>query len=137
LHAGGTPDSKSIDGASPSIAREGVVALWKWRCAMAVFAVTTEKGPSWDRSRQIREQREWPEHAAFADELVEQGIILLGGPIGGGSADDVALLMVEAQNEPEIRSIFNADPWVFSGVLAIKDARPWTLWLDSRGKKPE
>jgi uncharacterized protein YciI len=104
---------------------------------MAVFAVTTEKGPNWDDSRQIREQQAWVEHSEFADGLVERGIIILGGPIGGGSDDDIALLAVEAPDEPELRSIFSDDPWTVSGVFRIKEVRPWTLWLDGRRGAPE
>ena len=77
------------------------------------------------------------EHSAFADELVERGIIILGGPIGGGSDDDIALLAVEAPDEAELRSIFSDDPWTVSGVFRIKEVRPWTLWLDSRRGTPE
>lgn len=99
---------------------------------MAVFAVITGKGPNWDDTRQIREQNAWMEHAEFADELVERGIIILGGPIGGGSDDDIALLAVEAPDEPALRSIFSDDPWTVSGVFRIKEVRPWTLWLDGR-----
>ncbi len=77
------------------------------------------------------------EHAEFADELVERGIIILGGPIGGGSDDDIALLAVEAPDEAELRSIFSDDPWTVSGVFRIKEVRPWTLWLDGRRGTPE
>jgi uncharacterized protein YciI len=104
---------------------------------MAVFAVTTEKGPNWEASHQIRDQRAWLEHAEFADGLVERGIIILGGPIGGGDTNDLALLVVEAADELELRSIFSEDPWATNGVFRIKDARPWTLWLDGRSRKPE
>ena len=61
---------------------------------MATFAATTEKGPHWDHRRSIREQDAWDDHAAFADELVERGVIILGGPVGGGG-NDIALLAVE------------------------------------------
>ena len=104
---------------------------------MPVFAVTTEKGSNWDESRPIREQQEWAEHAGYADELVERGIIILGGPIGGGSDQDIALLAVEATDESELRSIFGDDPWTLCGVFRIKEVRPWTLWLDSRSAKAE
>lgn len=77
------------------------------------------------------------EDAEFADELVERGIIILGGPIGGGSDDDIALLAVEAPDEAELRSIFSDDPWTVSGVFRIKEVRPWTLWLDGRRGTPE
>ena len=74
------------------------------------------------------------EHAEFADELVERGIIILGGPIGGGSDDDIALLAVEAPDEAELRSIFSDDPWTVSGVFRIKEVRPWTLEAARIGK---
>jgi hypothetical protein len=61
----------------------------------------------------------------------------LGGPIGGGSDDDIALLAVEAPDEAELRSIFSDDPWTVSGVFRIKEVRPWTLWLDGRRGTPE
>jgi uncharacterized protein len=103
---------------------------------MAVFAVTTAKGPNWHDGRGIREQQAWEEHATFADGLVERGIIVLGGPIGGGSDEDIALLAVEVADEQALRSIFSHDPWATNGVFRIKDVRPWTLWLDGRGGRP-
>ena len=48
--------------------------------SMATFAVTMVHGPHWDRSRPIREQDGWDEHAAFMDGLVDDGLIILGGP---------------------------------------------------------
>jgi len=102
---------------------------------MALFAVTTEKGPNWDDTRKIRDQKAWVEHAAFADELVVRGIIIVGGPIGGIDAD-IALLAVEAPDERELRSIFDDDPWTVSGVFRIKEVRPWTWWLDGRSSNP-
>lgn len=99
---------------------------------MAVFAVTTAKGPNWVSSRGIREQASWDEHARFFDALVERGIVILGGPIATADDADVALLAVVAGNERELRALFAVDPWSSSGVLRIKDVREWTLWLDSR-----
>ncbi|MGH3318858.1 MAG: YciI family protein [Streptosporangiaceae bacterium] len=103
---------------------------------MAVFAVTTAKGPNWEPTRGIREQQAWEQHAAFADGLVDQGVIVLGGPISSDSDDDVALIAVEAIDDQHVRSIFGADPWATSGVLRLKDVRPWTLWLDGRRHGP-
>jgi len=104
---------------------------------MAVFAVITEKGPNWDDGRQIRDQQAWLDHADFADELVERGIIILGGPIRDGNPNDIGLLVVEARDESELRSIFGDDLWTVSGVFRIKEAWPWTLWLDGRSKQSE
>jgi uncharacterized protein YciI len=98
---------------------------------MATFAVTTAHGPAWDRARDIRQQPGWDEHAAFADQLVELGVIVLGGPIDGGP-EEVALLAMQAADAAQVRSIFSVDPWVVSGVLRVKDVRQWRWWLDSR-----
>ncbi len=73
---------------------------------MAMFTVTRAKGPSWDYARGIREQQAWEEHAAFADGLVDRGIVILGGPISSDSDDDVVLLGVNTVVEQEARSIF-------------------------------
>ena len=116
---------------------------------MAVFAVTTARGPAWDAARDIRDQDGWDEHAAFADSLVEQGVTLFGGPIGtdadagsvddgssvdAGSVDDVALVVLELPDAREVHRTFEADPWLVSGVLRLRSVRPWTLWLDGRSR---
>jgi uncharacterized protein YciI len=102
---------------------------------MPVFAVTTARGPNWDHARGIREQPFWDQHAAFADELVDRGVIILGGPIGGGNGEDLALLAVQAADEDAVRAVFDTDPWTVHQVFRIKQIRPWTLWLDVRSRK--
>lgn len=99
---------------------------------MPVFAVTTAKGVNWDHARDIREQAFWDEHAAFADQLVARGFVILGGPIGSGADDDIALLAVEAADESAVYAVFDADPWRVHQVFRIKSVWPWTLWLDGR-----
>lgn len=99
---------------------------------MAVFAVTTAKGPNWVSSRDIREQPGWDEHAHFFDELVEQGVVILGGPIASADEADIALLAVTAADERTLRSVFDGDPWASSGTLLVKEVREWKLWLDGR-----
>ena len=99
---------------------------------MAMFAVTTAKGPNWLHDSGIREQPGWDEHAQFFDGLVEHGIVVLGGPISSISDDEVALLAVKAGDENELRAIFGEDPWATTGLLRIKDVRAWTIWLDGR-----
>jgi len=101
---------------------------------MAVFAVTTAKDTNWDGARDIREQPFWEEHAAFADALVDRGVIIVGGPIGHGDPEDIALLAVEAADEAALRAIFDDDPWTAHHVFRIKDIRPWRLWLDGRSR---
>ncbi|MBW4077477.1 MAG: hypothetical protein HIU84_02995 [Acidobacteria bacterium] len=103
---------------------------------MAIFAVVTEKGPNWDHGRDIREQREWTEHTLFADELVERGVIIVGGPLSSDNDTYTALLAVQVVDEAQLRTIFSDDPWMLSGVFRIKDVRSWTWWLDSRTVPP-
>ena len=85
----------------------------------------------------FREQQTWVEHAKFADELVQRGVIIVGGPIGEGNDDDIALIAVEATDERQLRSILSDDPWTVGDVFRIKDVRPWTRWLDGRRMTPE
>lgn len=96
---------------------------------MAVFALTEVSGANWDPSRARREQEAWDEHAAFMDGLVEDGFVILGGPVGDG---DRVLLVVEAADEEEVRARFAADPWLPMGILRIETIERWTIWLDSR-----
>jgi len=100
--------------------------------AMSLFAVTTAKGPNWRHDRSVREQPGWDDHAAFADALVDQGVVVLGGPISSENDEEVGLLAVEADSEAAVRSIFSQDPWATSGVLRIANIRSWTIWLDGR-----
>lgn len=99
---------------------------------MAVFAVRTAKGASWDHARGIREQPHWDEHAAFMDGLVEQGVVILGGPVGSDDPGDVALMAVEAGDEDAVRAAFARDPWMVHGIFRLSDVRRWTIWLDGR-----
>lgn len=96
---------------------------------MAVFALTEVSGPNWDPSRARREQEAWDEHAAFMDGLVDDGFVILGGPIGDGAR---VLLVVEAADEDQIQARFAADPWLPMGILRIETIEPWTIWLDGR-----
>ena len=97
---------------------------------MAFFAVTMETGPNWDNSRGRREQDAWDEHAAFMDGLVDDGFLILGGPL-----DDVRTMhAIEAVDEQEIRDRFARDPWAPTGQLQIAHIQPWTIWLDARDR---
>ena len=95
---------------------------------MANFAVRLVHGPGWDSSRQIRDQDGWNEHAAFMDGLVEDGFIILGGPVDEG---EQTLHVVEAADENEIRARLAGDPWASAGLLRIGTIERWALWLDS------
>ena len=100
---------------------------------MATFAVTMVHGPNWDRLRPIREQEGWDEHAAFMDGLVDDGLIILGGPVGDGQQG--ALLLAEAADEREIGTCLGEDPWAAQELLHVGTVQPWALWLDGRPRE--
>ena len=101
---------------------------------MPVFAVTTARHTGWDHARDIREQPFWDQHAAYADELVDRGVIIFGGPVASPDEEDIALLAVEAADEAALRSLFDPDPWIEHQVFRLKAVRPWTIWLDGRSR---
>jgi uncharacterized protein YciI len=98
---------------------------------VAHFLVDRAKGPAWDHSRPRREQEGWDEHAAFMDALVEEGFVVLGGPVGEGDGEN-ALLVVEADDEQTVRTRLAEDPWPLD-VLTIESVQPWSLWLRPAG----
>jgi hypothetical protein len=93
------------------------------------FLVTlTRSGPRWDASRPLEEQSEWEEHAAFMDELVVSGFVVLGGPL----ADEHRVAhVIEAESEAAIRATLARDPWSETH-LRIETIDPWTIRLDGR-----
>jgi uncharacterized protein YciI len=84
-------------------------------------------GPAWDRARGTREQEGWDEQAAFMDALTEEGVVVLGGPVGEGDGGEV-LLVVDVADEAEIRARLADDPWA-DGMLTIERVAPWSVWL--------
>lgn len=96
---------------------------------MSTFAVRLVHGPGWDTSRPIRRQDAWVAHAGFMDALVEEGFIIVGGPVGDR---EQTLHLVEAADESEIRARLAEDPWASAGLLQIGAIEPWALWLDGR-----
>jgi hypothetical protein len=96
---------------------------------VANFAVRMIHGPGWDPDRGIREQHDWDAHARFMDRLVDNGFVLIGGPVG---AESGALLLVEARDETDIRSRLSDDPWARSQLLQVGVIEPRQIWLDGR-----
>jgi uncharacterized protein YciI len=94
---------------------------------MAYFAVTRERGPSWDGSRPMREQDRWDEHAAFMDALADEGFIVFGGPLG--DSDERFMFAVEAPSAEAIHERLAADPWVPTGQLTTVEIQPWQILL--------
>ena len=92
-------------------------------------AVRLEHAGPWDWSKDLREQQLWPEHARFMDELLEEGFVVLGGPLEGGRE---VLLVVDAPSDDAVRERFAGDPWWANGMLRLKSIELWTILLDGR-----
>jgi uncharacterized protein YciI len=93
-----------------------------------LWVVRLARGGPWDWSRDLRDQGGWDEHAAFMDALVEDGFVVMGGPVGNG--DDV-LLILRADSEAEIEARLAEDPWLPMEVLRIAKIDRWQIWLGS------
>jgi len=96
---------------------------------VTLYVVREARGGPWDWSRDMREQDRWEEHARFMDGLVDDGFVVLGGPLEG---DREVLLIVEATSEQAVRERFAADPWVANGMLTLGAVERWTVLLDGR-----
>lgn len=94
------------------------------------FAVRLQRGGPWDWSRDLREQDGFDEHARFVDALVDEGFIILGGPLQNGA--DV-LHAISAPSADAVREQLAADPWHENGMLTITAIEEWTILLDGRG----
>ena len=77
----------------------------------------------------MEDQSGWPEHASFMDGLVEDGFIVLGGPL---SDEQRVVHAVEAESEDAIRATLARDPWSDTH-LRVDAIEPWTIRLDARG----
>jgi uncharacterized protein YciI len=93
------------------------------------FAVRLQRGGPWDWSRDLREQDGWEEHARFMDSLVDEGFIVLGGPLDG---DREILHAISAGSEDAVRARLASDNWAQNGMLTIVSIEPWTILLDGR-----
>jgi uncharacterized protein YciI len=93
-----------------------------------LFAVLRRHGMPWASGTPMREQAGWTAHAAFMDALVDDGFIVLGGPMG----EHHALIVVDAASSDEARARLAADPWEATGFLVTESVQPWEILLGER-----
>lgn len=93
-----------------------------------LFAVIVTRGPSWNDELPMDEQEDWRAHADFMNELVDEGVILLGGPLVG--TRDV-LLVLRAADETEVEARLAPDIWRVKDLLCTRQITPWWLRLGS------
>jgi uncharacterized protein YciI len=77
----------------------------------------------------MREQDGWDEHARFMDSLVDEGFILLGGPL---EDERFVLHVVQASSEGAVHERLAADNWTQNGMLETVAVERWTILLDGR-----
>src|SRR5438270_3452039 len=93
------------------------------------FVAISFAGSNRDQSEGTREQPFWDEHAAFIDQLVADGFVLMGGPLvdEGG-----AVLIVSAEDEEQVREKLKNDPWFEHGFLRLESVKRWQIFIDKR-----
>jgi len=97
------------------------------------FLAFSSAGPNRDFSKDTRRQPFWDEHATFIDQLVADGFILLGGPlVDEGGMPQGALLIVNAEDENEVREKLKNDPWFTHGILKLESIKRWQIFIDVR-----
>jgi hypothetical protein len=77
----------------------------------STFVVMSAAGSNRDHAKGTRDQPYWDEHAAFIGTLVEEGFIILGGPL---PEEGGAVLVVRANSEAEVRDRLGRDPGTFT-----------------------
>ena len=94
-----------------------------------IFVTISSAGPNRDLSKPTREQPLWDEHAAFIDQLVDNGFIFMGGPLVDEAG---AMLMIKADDENEVREKLANDPWMKHGILKLESVKRWEIYIDVR-----
>ena len=95
------------------------------------FVVISGVGPGRDESKGVREQPFWDEHAAFIDQLAEEGFLLMGGPLlDQDGKPQGSLLIVDAGDESEVKEKLKNDPWFEKGILKLENIRRWEIFID-------
>ena len=97
------------------------------------FLAISSVGPNRDSSKGTRKQPFWDDHVVFIDRLVDEGFILMGGPlVDEAGMPQGALLIVKAEHENEVREKLKNDPWFIRGILKLESVKRWQIFIDVR-----
>lgn len=91
-----------------------------------LFAVIRTRGPAYRADRQLEAQDAWQAHANFMNALLQDGFVVIGGPLEDGP--DV-LHIVRADSAESIAARLAGDPWEPMGLLRTVRIAPWSLRL--------
>lgn len=106
---------------------------------MSLFAVTREAGPSWTDGQGAFEQPAVNDHAAFMNDLANEGFVLFAGPLAGTEHDRIRVLLIaEAASETDIHHRLADDPWERTQRVVTTSVEPWNLLVgaDRVGAQP-
>jgi uncharacterized protein YciI len=94
---------------------------------MGYFAVTRDAGPGWIEGRGAFEQPAVSDHAAFMNQLADDGYVLFAGPLAGSEAGRIRVLLIaDAQSETEVYDRLAGDPWGQAQILVTSRVETWT-----------
>jgi uncharacterized protein YciI len=95
---------------------------------MSLFAVTREAGPSWTEGKGAFEQPDVNDHAAFMNDLADDGFVLFAGPLAGSEHDRIRVLLIaDADSEADIQRRLADDPWERTQRVVTTSVEPWLL----------
>lgn len=98
---------------------------------LRTFIVLSSAGINRDLSKGTREQAYWDAHAAFIDALVDDGFILLGGPLPDEGG---AILVVRAEDDAAVHARLQDDPWYRNAILHLDGVKRWDIFIDQRDR---
>jgi uncharacterized protein YciI len=96
------------------------------RTKIVRILVRFRAGPAWT-SGPPDDQPAWDEHAGFVDDLVERGIMVMGGPFADYSG---SMSLYENVDEATARELVAADPFIANGVFVLEEVRAWNVYVD-------
>jgi hypothetical protein len=91
-----------------------------------LFFILRTRGASWTRDLPLEEQDGWSEHADFMSGLVQEGLVVLGGPLEGTPN---ILLLAMGESEEDVRKRLAGDIWAQRDLLRVERVAPWQLKL--------
>ena len=95
---------------------------------MSLFAATREAGPAWTAGRGAFEQAAVDDHAAFMNDLANDGVIVFAGPLAGSEAGRIRVLLIgDAADEADLRHHLAQDPWEITDRIVTTTIEPWHL----------
>ena len=97
------------------------------------YVMVLKPGPNWVAGKPVGQQA-LGNHGRYLQEQMTKGALQLAGPF---LDDSGGLILYNARDEAEVRTIAEHDPGVTGGILAVESIRPFQLAFDAvSGKSP-